>query len=163
MSNNVLNANPFGSVRDDRIRKFEREKSLSLPEDYRSYLAKYNGGSFEKDYFSTSGNSEYDLQLVDFFSLEAGPDYRRLELQWEFSKTYDLRQYADRLVDYVLIGEATGGVAILLNARSGNISIYDPDHFEIVSPSSILTKLEEVSGSFSEFVGGMKSEEEANV
>jgi len=161
MTNKIIQSNPFGAVTAADIQAFETEIELTLPEEYKAYFAAHNGGGFEKDHFSTKVNPEDYLVLEELFSLNCGSHYRNLNRRWKFSKTSDLQVFSEELASYVLIGSGTG-VGVLLNVESGQVSMYDPDHFAIETAAELVAMFEPIAETFSAFIAGLKHESEVD-
>ena len=47
----IINANQFGSLSQNRLEEFEKRVQSPLPQDYRDFLLKYNGGQPAPSFF----------------------------------------------------------------------------------------------------------------
>lgn len=162
MTNKIIQSNPFGAVSSADIQDFETEIGLTLPEDYKAYLAVHNGGGFEKDHFSTMVNPEDYLVLEELFSLNCGEGYRNLNENWKFSESCDLCEFSTGLSKYIFIGSGTCGICVLLNVENGQVSMYDPDHFAVETAAELVVMFEPIAETFSAFIAGLKHESEVD-
>lgn len=47
----IINANQFGSLSQNRLEEFEKRIQSTLPQDYRDFLLQYNGGKPDPSFF----------------------------------------------------------------------------------------------------------------
>lgn len=47
----IINANPFGALSQNRLEEFEKQIQSRLPQDYRDFLLQYNGGQPAPSFF----------------------------------------------------------------------------------------------------------------
>lgn len=72
--------NVHGRLKDAVLAAFEDVLGFVLPEDYRRFLLKHNGGRPVPSNFSIGG---YDVSSVEsFYGLHDGPDYARLDVAY---------------------------------------------------------------------------------
>lgn len=140
------------------IIKFEQEIGYPVPEDYRSFLLKYNGAKVKPRYFNVPG-WKYQQSLVNEF------DYIIFD-----DSGYGIRQvlaisgyrYPEA---FIPIGSDPGGNTILLALKApyrGQVYFWDHEH----QPEDRLDRLEDynnvffLSSSFNEFLNSLKDENE---
>lgn len=73
----IINSNEFGMLNEKKLVKFEKKIRRKLPEEYREFLLKHNGGNPSKDCFEFKGEP-YFIDYV--YGIHNGPEY--LTLQW---------------------------------------------------------------------------------
>lgn len=134
--------NPFGSVNLNRLSELENQLNKPLPEDYREYILKYNGGflintafKIEKGEFSLIHNIYRLTNQHDFFDLINS-----------YKQYYDI--YGE---NYIVIADDNVGNHILLGLKSTNYGqIYFAEHEQIF-------KKEKINDSFIKFLEDCKS------
>lgn len=144
MTNRVIKKNPYGKIKLDELERLEKKLGIDLPEQYRDYLIRYNGGYFEKDRIKIS-DAEGNTRIHHMYGLHYGPDYERLNI--------------DHLIrsEYLAICEDAFGNHFFIKINGvDHGAIYFLDHEE----SDFNSALIKVTNSFSEFVDLMKSDEE---
>ncbi len=84
MVDEMLDANKYGKVTGERIKLYESEIGLKLPETYLNFLLKYNGGRPRKTKFSFGEN--VSSIHGDFYGIHEGPKYLRLQENYKIYK-----------------------------------------------------------------------------
>ena len=123
-------------VTEQEIWDFEREYDLTLPNDYREHLLKYNGGAVTNSYLYFK---DYDsgIRLSSFQPLKYGND--TIEKSYKDSRDYLPERYIN--VGYT----GTGNICMSLQEQNyGFIYIYYSE-----------VELEFVANSFTEFLDGL--------
>ena len=69
----ILNGNKFGTIDLEDIKQFESHNGVTLPEDYKSFLLKYNGG---KPKHALEPTVKSDIQWI--YGMVAEPYYASL-------------------------------------------------------------------------------------
>jgi hypothetical protein len=71
----------YGQLSKENLEKFERGLNADLPEDYRDFLLKYNGGYLYPDAISFADDQlERTVVINCLYGLHQGPSYERLDL-----------------------------------------------------------------------------------
>jgi len=125
------------------IEELERTYNIKLPDVYRRFLLKYNGGETLKTSVKESGKRTKE-EIRCFYSIN-GEDNSFVQL----SETGSLEEYLDR--DLLPIAEDDYGNSFLLNLAKnsyGEVMFYDHEK----------QKTKAFSKSFTEFVSNAKSE-----
>ncbi|HEY1068696.1 MAG TPA: SMI1/KNR4 family protein [Pirellulales bacterium] len=73
MSDAIRDANRFGAASSERIAAFERDLGTKLPDEYREFLLRYNGGVPERETFDVPGEDGGERPFQCFFALHDGP------------------------------------------------------------------------------------------
>jgi hypothetical protein len=109
MDNAIDIPNPLAP--EGATQRLEQALSIALPDDYRNFLAKCNGGLFTHCVFSIA---RYGKSSVVFLGLETGKPHNDLEHYWQ--------QYRARIPSSAIpIGFDPGGNLVLM-VTSGDLS-----------------------------------------
>ncbi len=127
-TNAVMNPNPFGATDESEVAAFEKKVGTRLPIDYRTYLLDFNGGEFEKTYFTRDGGVEGCVDST--FGLHSGPEYVRLTEWWKLSKYYDIGEAAPGVNDYLVFADTDTGDMLLLGLNEGAVFFLDHESIE---------------------------------
>lgn len=105
------------------IAAWEMMQNISLPQDYRNFMVKYNGGSV----FPRLFKHRMELLQAGSYVDETGETYLDLIFPWEFVESHWRREtYGDGVPpEHIVIGEDPGGIQILMSvgpADQGSIS-----------------------------------------
>jgi hypothetical protein len=73
MSGAIRDANRFGTLTEERLAAFERVLGAALPEEYRTFLLRHNGGLPERETFDVPGEDGGERPFHCFFALHDGP------------------------------------------------------------------------------------------
>lgn len=141
----VLVANPYGCLSESRLCRFETIFSVTLPEDYRSFLLDFNGpDTFPKDFEIPYYSNQ--ARFGHWYGLHKGPHYRRLDVVTS--------QFESLIGPNVIpIGSDIGRALICVGVHEeyrGGIYVWDPDYFE---------GLIKIRSSFLEFTDSFYDEE----
>ena len=131
-------SNVFENISEDQLIDFEKDVGKSLPDDYRLFLLKNNGGRPEPNIFQTlDGKYESDIQF--FYGLVDDDLYGLRD---------NLIHLRDRLSDReIAIATDSGGNYITINIDSDEVCFFDHE----IEEYSLIAK------SFSDFIDGMFS------
>ncbi|MRG98460.1 SMI1/KNR4 family protein [Polyangium spumosum] len=67
--------NPYGPTSRAEIAQFETRQKLSLPDEYKAFLLKYNGGMPTPNGFAIPGWHGQESSLGVFYGIHEHPDY----------------------------------------------------------------------------------------
>jgi hypothetical protein len=116
-------ANQFGKLHDDALTHFEDSHHLKLPEDYRAFLLKYNGGTPSPDIIDfVEDGRETSSDINYLYRIHEGPYWASLE--------YGLETFQGRIPEpFISIGYDAGGNQYLLGIQEPYRSkVYFWDH-----------------------------------
>ena len=136
------------------IENFEMQYNIIIPNEYKEFLLKNNGGSPENFLFTTEfdevqpGNSEVKKQATDierFFSLR--------ELFFEYEDIIDDDYIESK---YIPIARTSFGNLILLSAENHSDSgkVYFSNH-DIINPNNGKFLISEIKSTFVEFIDSL--------
>ena len=142
----IKQSNRFGKLSPHNLSKFEHKQALHLPEDYRQFLLKHNGGApapmntidFEKEGRPTSS----DVQFI--YGIHDGEYWASLE--WHL-KNLEGRIVAEGLP---VAGDSAGNQYVLITRGEQEGQIYFWDHELETDPPSY-QNMSYVAASFAEF------------
>ncbi len=125
------------------VEEFEAKIDLTLPEEYKNFLLKFNGGIPEKNRVKSKYQDDLVFQITEFFGIGVKED---LFLNAE--------AYSDRLPSKcIAIASIEGGNLLCLNLAQENYgSLYFWDHEEVSEVDISISELNEVSHSFKDFL-----------
>jgi len=72
MAATIQDANRFGPLKETRLEAFEMDLGTALPEEYRAFLLKHNGGTPDRETFDVPGEDGGERPLHCFFALHDG-------------------------------------------------------------------------------------------
>lgn len=133
MSSYVISTK-FPPATPEEIQKAEQSMGIEIPEEYRQFLLKYNGGRPKPDVFPIHNNPVGDKGIMsNFFSVNES-DYDSLQKIWKIFK--------DRIPSgYLPIAHDVGGNLLCMKlSGDDNGSIYFWDHemeLEYENPNDI--------------------------
>ena len=136
----------FGKANKRKLRKFTENIKLNLPDDYRKFLAKFNGGVFEGEYvgFCMRGerNSIYMSEMLGI----------GVENETDLGECYD--EFAEILPENtIIIGDTIETGKILLNCLPEDGGIYLWDNDFVLERSNEEKCIYKIADSFDEFWG----------
>jgi hypothetical protein len=135
----------MGSASSEVISRFEAEIGFGLPNAFRTFLLRHNGGVFTGDYPTLVIPNLAKVCVGVLFGLEA-PD--SLSLQFWF------RRYRDETPpNSLLIGGDPGGAFYLLVCNGSDRGVYFYDHAHELPSSSNERNTYMVSSDFGTFAG----------
>lgn len=153
--NRITSSNPFGSSSEEDILEFESNNGIRLPHSYKTYLLAANGGKFERQFFAyfENGSGVNQQRLNSLFALGGGPF--PLEEYWLISNFYDMDAFEFLARRFVVIGDLAGGNLLLIKVSTGEIFLYEHDHFDFEEDETFIDYLHFVSKDFGDFVGSL--------
>ena len=119
----MLNITPYGQASEEEIAALEKTLGLSLPEDYRTFLKKYNGGRSEDQVFFVK-DLKQDILMHVFYGVN-NPSRTLNVAFWVNEFKEDIEESA------LIFGKEPGG-GILLYITAGEnkgICFWDHGHF----------------------------------
>lgn len=112
--------NQFGAITATELAQFEARHGVILPEDYREFLLRCNGGRPVPDGFEVPGWSHHSSCIHGFLGIHTGPD-------WQLERACSV--YAQRIpCDLLAIASDDFGNAVCLGItgpRRGKIYFWD--------------------------------------
>jgi hypothetical protein len=158
MALEIRNANRYGPLREERLQQLEARIKVRLPDDYRAFLLRYNGGRPLRSRFAFTLDGEKQESILEWFFAVHDQPYRESE-DWN-ADTGELPPYFAQPLEEVWadlrsarprarmlpIGRDPGASLICLGYagnRAGQVWYYDHE------TDSFLR----LAGSFSEFLG----------
>lgn len=146
----------FKSISENDLLKFENDKSLKLPKEYRKFLLKHNGGYWPENNSFNFFNEKKGSDLQYFYGInlpnkESEP-FTSLDYQAEASGV-------DFPSKYLAIATDSGGNDILLNLNNGQVCFCDHEIMFDEEEGENVETFEEnitlISNSFKEFIDGL--------
>lgn len=151
-----INMTKVGSeISEKDIIHLEEITGYTLPDTYKQFLLKYNGGE-PNPYFFLVPDWKYGQSLVSEFK---GIDPNRVGL--DLLEIIDIKQF-DLPKGVIPIGGDPGGNLILIDLKTGKIYFWDHENV----PNELNDKIEEfrnayfLANTFYEFVANLKKESE---
>jgi len=145
----IVQPNPHGILTDDSLIVFENKIDVRLPEDYRLYLKKYNGGLPEKACFYIQ-KKQIESRIHHMYGLNDGPTYQKLDCV--------MKIYKGRIPNGVLpIADDPFGNIICIGIEKkcfGNILFWDHEKESLYDQA-----LDQISPTFTLFVSGLFDKE----
>ncbi|WP_193777990.1 SMI1/KNR4 family protein [Psychrobacter sp. FDAARGOS_221] len=143
------NITGFGQLTGSEIEAFEKKYSIKLPQEYRAFLSKYNGGTVDPDTFVF--HDETDASSINYF-LGIGLK------EYYYNLSYTLDMFRDRVPDNLFpIAKDPGGNLILVGLSGNELGkIYFWDHeFEADGSKPDMSNVHYLSSSFDTFLNGL--------
>lgn len=143
---NVLETNPHGKLTNDRLKAFESEIGIPLPDDYREFLLQHNGGKPDPCHFPIAEDTD---SLHHVYGLHDGPTWFRLD---------DARQtYHGRIpASMIPIADDPYGNAICLGVTGNERGrIYFWDHENESDDEPYFDNITTLAATFSDFVDSL--------
>lgn len=100
----IRDANHFGPLTEERLTKLEAKLKARLPDEYRSFLLKYNGGRPDRQRFLFTGenyNGEEQESILEWFFAVHDQPYDE-DAEWEENGDDDFLPYFAQPLDHVL-------------------------------------------------------------
>jgi hypothetical protein len=148
MALEIVNPNPYGVLSEQKLQELELKLGINLPEDYRSFLKKFNGGKPNPAGFWIKQGVD-GSEVHQFYGLHNGPKW--LSLNYYIEEQTGISKY------YLAIGDdGTGNYLCMKLQRHENGSFYFIDHeiHNFNEPDS-LTGFTKVANSFAEFISSL--------
>ncbi|PLR78369.1 SMI1/KNR4 family protein [Bacillus sp. V3-13] len=145
-----MNINPFGAATEVDIRNLEEYLGFSLPEDYKTFLRKYNGGTSKVRYskfFVKELNQEIPLDVLYGIDVDQTFDLQRCHEEFE----------EDMLDQSLIIGDDPGSGLIVLITDPEHCGVYYWDHSFYFSQSNEDENTYKIADSFDLFINGLKN------
>lgn len=149
--------NPFGSLELERFKDFESTSNILLPKEYTDYLMNFNGGLFVKDTISTTTSG---YSVANMFGIHNGPDYLRLDRNWNPKNYYDLSSFSGELSPFFVFGGCGTGELLMLNIVDGSVHLLDPELCMSKNTGGLLNAIIFVADRFEAFVEQLMNAEE---
>ncbi len=139
-----MNIRSFGKGNINNIKKIEKELHITLPEDYKNFLVKYNGAAIDNAYFDVD-----DLNQQIMMGVFLGVDLMEnansiININKEFKD--------DILENSLLIGDDPGNGLILLIFDGENDGVWYYDHTYFFEQSTDELNTYFICDTFSEFI-----------
>jgi hypothetical protein len=135
--------NPYGSLDENTLDKFELGLGARLPEAYRQYLLNYNGGMWEPKCFVIS-KAEGESSVHSVYGLHSGPEYCQLNSMREI--------FSDRIPrDVLAIASDAFGNQICLGISGKRRDVVYFWNHEIVGEKG----LSRIADSFENFIDSL--------
>ncbi len=152
MVNKVAIPNPFGDLDFGDLERLEDDINAILPDPYREYLIRCNGGEFERKVVDLPDGSG-STTVHHMFGLHLGPEYRQI-----------LKAYKESIAHapetFLPICDDSFGNIFYLKIKGENAgAVYFADHEKIQGFKNVKDLIFVASG-FDDFVQNMKSDEE---
>ena len=150
MTVEIEQANPYGSLSEERLRTFEQRLRMALPLDYRAFLRRYNGGKPNPNGFWIAKG--HDASEVNrFYGLHDGP-------RWVSLDCYVGEEQHGIPRGLLAIGDDGTGNIICIGIegeRKGAIFFIDHEVHPYDDPDST-AGIYELAKSFSEFLSDLQ-------
>ncbi|MPQ44940.1 SMI1/KNR4 family protein [Clostridium tarantellae] len=145
-----MNINSFGGASLEEIKIFEQSIGFSLPDDYKQFLIKYNGGTAKVRYsnFNVKDLNE-DIPLDVLYGLNI--EEKVLDLQYVNDEFID-----DIFPNSIIIGDDPGSSMIILINDNDFKGIYYWDYSFYFPQSSEEENTYKIADSFKAFINGLK-------
>lgn len=148
----TLHANQFGPLTESRLTTFESELGSALPDEYRAFLLRFNGGVPDREAFDVPGEEGGERPFHCFFALHDGPwDDSTPEGSQGFPLQAALADFrADGgSADVLPIGKDWSGSYVcvgLAGANRGRVLYWDHEMEQLVP----------LAGTLAEFLAGLR-------
>lgn len=143
-----MNLKAFGYGNEDSIKELEAFLGFLLPEDYKEFLRKYNGGTSEVRYskFYVKELSQ-EISLDVLFGLGVKRTFDLIECYKEFEE--------DILPNSLMIGDDPGSGFIVLITDTENSGVYYWDHSFSFPQSNVEENIYKIADRFKDFINGL--------
>lgn len=145
------------------IKRFEKQRGVTLPDDYRAFLLKSNGGYPDVDvaFSFREGGRPSDSVLSQFYPLDKGSEDSNLD------EVYEMFVEAGRMPpNLVPIGDDAFGNQICLSVAGKDAgAVYFWDHEREPDPARkpvVFRNLSLIADSFSDFLASLEPMEETD-
>ena len=146
MITKIINANPYGPLLQKKLGEFEKQAHITLPNDYRNFLLRYNGGQPTPSFFWIK-LQEDGSSIHQFYGLHDDPVFLSL-------KTFAGKERYGIPESMLPIGDDGTGNYICIGISStnfGKVFFLDHDKHPFHNPNS-LDGIMELADSFTEFL-----------
>lgn len=145
-----MNLNAFGKATEESIEELEEFLGFLLPEDYKEFLSKYNGGTSKVRYskfFVKELNHEIPLDVL--YGIGVTRTFDLSECFEEFEE--------DMLPNSLIIGDDPSSGLIVLITDTENHGVHYWDHSFYFPQSSEEENTYKIADSFKGFINGLKN------
>ena len=129
-----------GKIRNDDISKFESGFELILPDSYKSFLLKNNGGRPVPNGFKSLKN-EINSQVQFLFGMTSDNNYDLIQNYNSWKNKNDYKKFMPIAID------VTGNLLVIDLSNNGNILLWIHDSFE--------SEFVFIAGAFDKFLAGL--------
>lgn len=143
--------NPRGAVSESDVEDFE-QRCVRLPEEFRDYLVRFNGGLPHRRSFWVGGRFQYTAEIKCIFSISVGKEHERLEEWWSLSNCFDLVEHEDELRQILIVGELRGGALLAINTSSGEVLYVVTDSARLDKGTFLSEQTQVVGDSWTRFL-----------
>ena len=145
-----MDINGYGIALEKNIKDFEQHIGFSLPDDYKEFLRKYNGGTPKIRYSTfTVADLDEEIPLHVLYGLCVD---KKLDLHtWHSEYEDDLGEYS------IIIGHDHGSGIIVLVNEADVKEVYYWDHTFNFEQSSEEENTYKIADSFQDFIDGLKN------
>jgi hypothetical protein len=146
----------FTSINENDLIKFENDKCLNLPKEYRNFLLKYNGGYWpEKNSFNFINRADgSDIQY--FYGVNLPNKEKESSTSLDYQAEASGEDFPSK---YLAIANDSGGNQILLNLINGKVYFWDHeimfDEEEGEDAETFEDNITLISNSFKDFIDGL--------
>lgn len=146
-----MNINSFGGASLEAIKNFEKSIGFLLPDDYKQFLIKYNGGTSRVRYstFKVEELNE-NIPLDVLYGIDV--EKKQLDLQKVNDEYID-----DMLQNCIIIGDDPGAGMIVLINDDDSEGVYYWDHSFHFAQSSEEKNIYKIADSFKDFIDILKN------
>ena len=152
----INDANRFGGLTLEKLKEFEQTFGIKLPDDYRSFLLKYNGGVPEPGIVDFIEHGENQSDVVNYLcGIHSGEYWASLE--------WYMDMYKGRIpAGFIPFGYDPGGNLYLISVEGehpGKVYFWDHENEAgIFDEEPGLKNMSFISNSFTEFLDKLRPE-----
>ena len=152
----INDANKFGMLTVEKLEEFEQNYGIKLPDDYRSFLLSYNGGSPESDIIDFVQYGENQSDIVNYLCGIHDGEY------WASLEWY-MQTFKGRIpVGFIPFGYDPGGNLYLLGIDGMHLGkVYFWDHENeagLFDEEPSFENMSFIANSFAEFLSKLRPE-----
>jgi hypothetical protein len=152
----INDANKFGMLTVEKLEEFEQNYGIKLPDDYRSFLLRYNGGSPEPGIVDFVQYGDNQSDIVNYLCGIHNGEYWA-SLEW-YTQTYKGRIP----VGFIPFGYDPGGNLYLLGIDGIHLGkVYFWDHENeagLLDEEPSFENMSFIANSFAEFLSKLRAE-----
>jgi len=153
MTDKMILVNSGAQLSEAVLTEFENEYNLKLPEDYKSFLLKNNGGITEDDwafeFIETTGSKATSTVINYFYILFSEETIRNTDLKVTLSSLIKSNSLAPGLLPIAF--DVFGNTICIYAGDNGHGKICITNH-ELEDPETGYMVMSKVAESFSEFI-----------
>lgn len=147
----MVKINPFNATNKEQILALEKKYNLTLPDDYKHFLLKKNGGITEKDESNELLVEDLNEQIVLDVLYGVGTGHEKANIEFWMDSLLD-----DLLEDTVIIGDDIIHDLILIVCSAENSGVYYWDDAYNFEGSSETENTYWIADSFTDFLAMFK-------